>query len=400
MSAEARINWPVEVQNGPMRDLDTPFYLYSLDELRARVLEFQRTVPTMDRVFFAMMANYNRDVLRAVNTTGIGFFCQGIEHIDWAIRCGAKRSDIVCACTNLSERECRGLGEREIFSFANSIAQFRRLRSYNPNRVGVRINAGEMALWAKLPSTDPAVRIGVSPAEIIELPREEKRQIKALHIYAGTNLPRDEWYLALVASAYRLASQLPECEAIDIGGGFGVGYDNPRYDFDLAEFDLDLKALRSTHREELKCRLWCEPGRHLVARCGVMVTTVTDIIERGGVRYIGVDTSATSFPRHLINMASGAPVAVLGRESSPALTPAVICGSTTYSDDFLTARIELGRVEIGERLVFLLAGAYQYSMAMDFLGRTRPAEYIIERGQVTLSRLPSLPAGFGGFVDE
>jgi diaminopimelate decarboxylase len=68
----------------------------------------------------------------------------------------------------------------------------------------------------------------------------------------------------------------------------------------------------------------------------------------------------------------------------PDETPADVCGSTTYSRDFVAQGSPLPAVRPGDLLAVLDVGAYGYCMASHFLNRPRPAEVFVDDGQALL----------------
>lgn len=90
-----------------------------------------------------------------------------------------------------------------------------------------------------------------------------------------------------------LADLLPGIEIIDFGGGLGIPYrkyeEEPR--LDMAELGRRLHALLSAWVEETgyKGKFFIEPGRYVVAECGVLLGTVHATKFNGENRYVGTD---------------------------------------------------------------------------------------------------------------
>jgi diaminopimelate decarboxylase len=179
---------------------------------------------------------------------------------------------------------------------------------------------------------------------------------------------------------------LPDLQYLDVGGGFGVAYRHEQTPLDLA----GVGAAASAQMEALSARrgrrltLVAEPGRTLVARAGTLYATVVSVKQRGGRRYVGVDTTVGNIvvpsvyhPYHRIEA-----VAATGDALD---VPTDVCGNTTHSRDFLGRDLRLPALSPGDVLALHDVGAYGYAMSSHFLNRPRPAEVVIDGAEVRLT---------------
>jgi diaminopimelate decarboxylase len=136
------------------------------------------------------------------------------------------------------------------------------------------------------------------------------------------------------------------------------------------------KILRDSKRIA-QLTLYLEPGRALVRSAGWFFVSVTDVKDRPEVRYVLVDSSATWYPRALLHESNDHFPVLLGDYNVETSRPSAICGSSTFSKDFL-ARAPLPLPSSGQIIAFALAGAYCQGMHLDFLGFDRPDEVWLE----------------------
>ena len=101
--------------------------------------------------------------------------------------------------------------------------------------------------------------------------------------------------------------------------------------------------------------LWLENGRFLTARSGVLVVTVLDVKERGGLRQLICDGGRT-MNALVSNWEEHALLSVPQRSGATQLT--AVHGPTCMAFDQLTRRPLPRSLRPGDRLVWLDAGAY------------------------------------------
>jgi diaminopimelate decarboxylase len=112
--------------------------------------------------------------------------------------------------------------------------------------------------------------------------------------------------------------------------------------------------------------------------------TVVSVKERGGRRFVGVDSTVGNIvvpsvyhPHHRVQ-------AIAPRGDDLAI-PTDICGNTTHSRDYLGRNLRLPELRSGDVLRILDVGAYGYAMSSHFLNRPRPAEIVIDGPDVRLT---------------
>jgi diaminopimelate decarboxylase len=363
---------------------DRPTYVYDLATLRARCAEIGALPIPRKRVFFASMANDHPRVIDCVRAEGHGVFVNSRKHLDIALGANLPPNRVIYASSNMVDEEMRNCAELGVRVVLDSVAQVRRFGvvAGPGHEVGLRVSVGFAD--GHTVRDDPGYRFGVLPAELpatVTAAREHGLRITGVHSYFGTNLPA----APLVDGIGRLvdvAATLPDIAFIDAGGGFGVPMPGePRFDF--AGYARGVR----THLERLErvagrpVEFLIEPGRYLAASCGYFFVTVVDVKERTDRIFAGTDGSVAVFPRPLIYPEIAEhPCGIVGRDplEPPDHRPVWICGSSTYSQDFLARGISLPRPEVGETVVFGNAGAYCRSMVTRFLGKERPLEVVLD----------------------
>jgi diaminopimelate decarboxylase len=198
-------------------------------------------------------------------------------------------------------------------------------------------------------------------------------------MYAGTNTRSTERFTACIDRLVDAALTLPHLEYIDVGGGFGVPYKD-------SEKPLDVPAVAAHIRSRMPrgIRLVVEPGRILVASAGSLLMRVVSVKERAGRRYVGVDSTVANVAVESVYHAFHR-VDALVQNPQQCEIPTDICGNTTHSRDFIARGRTLPHLQPGDLLALRDVGAYGYAMSSHFLNRPRPAEVVLDNGEIHLT---------------
>lgn len=365
-----------------------PTYVYDLETLRARCAEIRRLPIRRKRVFFASMANDHPRLIECIKDEGHGVFVNSLKHLRIALDAGMPPGRVLYASSNMVQdemRACASLGIRVVLDSVAQVRQFA-LTAGPGHDVGLRVSVGFVS--GDSLGDDPGYRFGVRPDELpaaVSAARGLGLRIVGVHSYLGTNVPA----APLVDGIRRLADTaalLPDIEFLDAGGGFSVAMPGSApFDFNVYTSGVGMQLDRLERRTGRTVEFVLEPGRYLAASCGHFFITVVDVKERPDRVFVGTNASVATFPRPLMYPDRAEhPVGIAGRSplEPPDPRPVYICGSSTYSQDFLARGIGLPLPRAGDTLVFGHAGAYCRSMMSRFLGKDEPLEVVLGRRSV------------------
>jgi diaminopimelate decarboxylase len=100
---------------------------------------------------------------------------------------------------------------------------------------------------------------------------------------------------------------------------------------------------------------------------------------------VTTDTSLSNFPRPYIYGDKGqhAITHVALNHGTPTSLSATVCGNAVASGDRIAEKVQFNSTPTpGDLIVVHDAGAYGYSMSSQFCGRLRPAEVLLENGNL------------------
>lgn len=174
---------------------------------------------------------------------------------------------------------------------------------------------------------------------------------------------------------------------INIGGGMEVDYRRPGTVFDWDGYATTLVAMARTRLGgRLAPMLRMEPGRAVGAYSGWYATSVLEL-KRSHDEWFAVCLGGTHHLRTPAAKGHDQPLAVLpvqewdrtwGRPVTDG-SPLTFVGQLCTPKDVLARRVEVGRVQVGDLVVFALAGAYALNIShRDFL--LHPAPTVMHLG--------------------
>lgn len=362
----------------------SPLYVYDAEVVRRRYRAFADAFPYEPReLHYAIVCNKNRHLVRLLHGLGAGVHANTPGDAHAAMAAGVPASRILYSGTNLDPSDLRFLLERGIGLNLDSLDQLRLLAAHRPAAAPPRLG-----LRLLVDPEERASRIGVTAAELPEAVAIAERtglRLQGLHLYAGTNTRSVARFLDCLDRVVAASAAIPQLEFLDLGGGYGIAYGEGQAPLDVdalgTEVALRMEALSGSRGRRIALLL--EPGRTLVGSAGTLLVTVVSVKERGGRRFVGVDSTIGNvvvesvYHRHHRIEAPGG--------GEPLSIPTDVCGNTTHTGDFLARDCRLPALAPGDLLALRDVGAYGYAMSSHFLNRPRPAEVVIDGADAILT---------------
>jgi len=219
-------------------------------------------------------------------------------------------------------------------------------------------------------------KFGVPLADVAELDERVRQiglKIVGLHAHSGSGIVGIQNWPEVVVQLASLAQQFPDVRVLDIGGGLGVPERPGEPRIDLAALD---EALGRVNSGSKPFELWLEPGRFLVAECGVLLARVTQLKGKGEFQYVGVTTGMNSLIRPALYGAHHE-IVNLSRLDEPATETYNVVGPICESADQLGNDRRLPATREGDVLLIANAGAYGRAMSSQYNLRAPAPEFFL-----------------------
>ena len=369
----------------------TPLYVYSAATIAARYRAIDEAFAGYPHaIHYALKANSTLAILRLLRGLGGHADANSGGEIDVAMRAGFIPSQIVFTGVGKTMAELGqaiDLGVRTInvessgeIDRVNALARERQVRT----RIAIRVNPDVDAKTHPHISTGlKANKFGIPIGDVRELCTYVRSlpgvEIVGLHSHVGSQItemtPLVRAARALVDLARALDADGTRIEHLDIGGGLGVSYDGSPVPGAADYAKAVLPILR-----ESGLAVVLEPGRHIIAPAGALLTRVVDVKEG----FVVMDAGMTELLRPMMYNAFHR-IEPVEPGGGPPVT-ADIVGPLCESSDTLGKNRTLSQPRVGDLFAVLDTGAYGAVMASNYNRRLLPAEVMVENGAARVIR--------------
>ncbi len=359
-------------------DVGGAAYVYDLATVRERARSL-RALGSVDRVFYAMKANDNPEVLRAIHGEGLGIECVSLAEVEAALEIlpDLTPGDVLFTPNFAPREEYAAALERGVRVTLDSLYPLRAWPALFRDRdVMLRIDPGRgRGHHRNVRTAGGHTKFGIPVFEVEELARllaSTGCRAWGLHVHAGSGVTSEEHWAEAAALLSSVADELGGVRALDLGGGLGVPSRAGEADLDLPRLDALLASFRKGRSEEL----WLEPGRFLVADAGVLLARVTQTKGKGRHRYVGIETGMNSLIRPALYGAYHE-IVNLSRLGEAARDRCTVVGPICESTDRLGVDRALPECQEGDVIAILTAGAYGRVMASSYNMRPPAREVVL-----------------------
>lgn len=389
----------------------TPLYVYDGDVLAGTVSALREALHPALEIFYSLKANPNISVFDVLRAGGARAEVSSLVELRTALAAGVSPADVVFLGPGKSERELLACLEAGVYaivceSFAE-LEEIERLAAARGTvqRVLLRINPECAIGGSRLTMGGKPRQFGIDEAQVLSAGNLAKKyryaDVAGIHAYLGTRILDSEVvgkntrYILDLADRVAASTGI-RLDAVDIGGGLGVGYFEGERDIDPAEFAAQINPhLEAFAAEHPDTRLLMESGRYLAARAGVYVLGVRYVKQSMGERFAIADGGTH---HHMAAVGIGSfvkrnfPAVLLSRRAERAgeLGEAQawnVTGPLCTPNDSILKHASLPPLVPGDLLGILCSGAYGPSASPGlFLSHGFPAEVLVMDGVAHLVR--------------
>jgi diaminopimelate decarboxylase len=349
----------------------TPLYVTDLDAASEAARAWADLLPAGALVAYAVKANPDPALLRRLVAEGIGCEVVGPVELALALRAGCPPERIVVNGVGQADDDLVAALRTGALVNAESLGALDALLGAGGGRIGLRINpALDAATHPHLATGSAGSKFGIGLDELpmaLRLTRDAGVELASIGAHIGSAITDPAPFGRLAELLCGLADE-HGIGTIDLGGGFdGVP----------AEWAAAVRPLLAGRR------VIVEPGRSIVGPAGWLLTRVVRVQARG---HLVADAGMTELIRPMLYGARH-PVMLIAPGAPVGRRPWTLSGPICEAGDLLATDLDLGS-DAGEGALLAIgdAGAYGAAMASGYNGRLLPAQAVIDRGELRLSR--------------
>ncbi len=367
--------------------MGTPLYLYSHATLVQHFKAFDGAFEGMDHLTcFSVKSNSNVAILKLFAKEGGGMDIVSAGELFRALRAGVDPRKIVYSGVGKKEADLEYALSSNILLF--NIESVQEIRKLNEIAAGMGIKAG--VSFRVNPDVDPKThpyistglkenKFGIDIKEAVDHYKMASGlsnvAVKGVSCHIGSQLTQVSPFVDALKKVEGLIDDLAgegiKIEFLDLGGGLGITYDketppNPKDYAGSIENELGGRGIK----------LILEPGRVIMGNAGIFVSRVLYTKSSGEKNFFVVDGAMNDLMRPSLYNSFHAiqEVNLSGRETVKADVVGPIC----ESGDFLAKSREMKRLEPGELIAVMSAGAYGFSMSSNYNSRPRVCEVMVK----------------------
>lgn len=350
----------------------TPLYVTDLDAAARRAQAWTDALPGA-LVAYAVKANPDPALLSRLAAEGLGFEVVGPVELALALRAGADPARIVVNGVGQTDDDLVAALASGALVNAESLGALQTLLAADDGRIGIRINpALDAATHPHLATGAASAKFGIALDELpaaLDRVRAAGRRLESVGAHIGSGIDAPQPFRRLAELLVGVAAEAGT-HRIDLGGGF---------DGDPAAYAAEVRPAVPPDLEVI-----VEPGRSIVARAGWLLTRVVRVQARG---HLVADAGMTELIRPMLYGARHPVELVAPGERLTGAGPWSVAGPVCEAGDILASDVDLGPdAGTGAILAIGAAGAYGLAMASSYNGRLRPAQAVLDRGELRLSR--------------
>lgn len=379
-------------------EIGTPFYCYSSATLERHYNVMRDAFAGTDHMIcYAMKANSNQAVIRTMAELGAGMDVVSEGELRRALAAGVPARKIVFSGVGKTAREMALALREGIACFNVESEPELELLSEVAKRVGqraavsIRVNPDVDARTHHKISTGKAEdKFGISYkrarevyARAASLPAID---VAGIDMHIGSQITELEPF----AKAFKLMGELTEelradghnIRHLDLGGGLGVPY---RGTNDVPPHPDEYAAMVKATLGHLNLKYVLEPGRMIVGNAGVLVSRVIYVKDGTEKHFVIQDAAMNDLIRPTLYDAYHEIVPVAEPSGGEPMMADVV-GPVCESGDYLAKGRRLPRVEAGDLLATMTAGAYGAVQAGSYNTRPLVPEVLVKGGKWALVR--------------
>ena len=378
----------------------TPVYVYSETALTDAYRRFAGALAEAGldaRVCYAMKANSNLAVVRALAACGAGADVVSGGELARALAAGVNPAEIVFSGVGKTGDEMRQAIAASIGQFnIESIPELERL-SEVANATGATVNVAvrvnpdvDADTHHKISTGRHHDKFGIE----IDRAREVYAHAAALSgitpnavaVHIGSQLtdlsPFRAAFIRVAALVHDLRADGHEITKLDLGGGLGIeyGHQSPPDPRDYAAIVADTVG-------DLGCILVFEPGRYLAGPAGVLLTEIIYIKDAETRSFAIVDAAMNDLVRPAMYDAHHEILPVREPGTDDHTHSYDIVGPVCETGDTFATQRDLPALTAGELVVIRDAGAYGAVMASGYNSRPLIAEVLVRGDSYSVVRV-------------
>lgn len=369
-----------------------PFYFYDLDDAVVRARAFMKSGA---RVHYAMKANSNSRLLRALAAEGLGVDVVSLGEMQKALSLGLDPKKIIFSGVGKDREELESAIRHKILQInVESFEELQHLEGLCQELraeidIALRLNIHiEAPTHKHVQTATPESKFGLDQRQLPDvlgwLKASSRRvKLKSLTVHIGSQILDVPVFQRMSVEIGKIFSGVKAqgfaLERLDLGGGLGIDY-KTKGEEDMPRLQEYFSALLNSHGTGAEIML--EPGRFLVARMGVLLAKVVYVKKTADRQFVILNAGMNNLMRPALYQSYHRIEPLLPRAGEENYS---IVGPICESTDVFAADRRIAKVERGDWVGIFDAGAYGAVMANTYNESQLPEEWSVLGGAMEVT---------------
>ena len=378
-------------------EVQTPFYCYSANAFKNNFNALKNAFKEINpKICYATKSNSNLSILNLLQKEGAGADVVSVGELKKSLIAGIMPHDIVFSGVGKTSDEIEFAIINKIFQInAESTSELNTINKIAQKlgtlqQVGIRINPDVTGKTHENISTGGiGDKFGIPFSEVKDLflnnEHFENIDISGIAFHIGSQIHDIEPFKKVFQKTGELIKEINKnkqiIKVLDIGGGFGVDYENNQKEFPIEEYAELVKNSFDTKN----LTVVIEPGRSISWDTGILVTKVLYIKKHGEKKFIITDCGMNDLMRPALYDGYHKILPLAETKNTEKISTDIV-GPICESTDRLFSSKEFYDVKEGDLLAILNAGAYGSSMSSNYNVRPLVDEILIDKDNYNIIR--------------
>ena len=261
----------------------TPFYVYSQKKITETYNSLKKALNS--EIFFAIKANSNQAILKLMKNLGAGADVVSTGELIRSLKAGFNPDKIIFEGVGKSKKDIEHAAKNKIRLInVESINELKLINTVGRDldekiNIGIRLNPDiNGQTLDKISTGKKTDKFGITLdqlTEVIQLVQSSHHvNLKGISCHIGSQIYDiaifEKVFTRMKKTASLILSYNIQINYVDLGGGFGVNYDDKTNELDITNIN---KLVHLTFDKE-PYEISFEPGRYLIARAGIIITKI------------------------------------------------------------------------------------------------------------------------------
>ena len=372
----------------------TPFYCYSLSQLKDNFNRFNNTFKTIKPIIcFSVKSNSNLTLLRELKKIGSGADVVSLGELLKAIKAGINPKKIVFSGVGKTEEEIRTAIKKRILLInvesENEAVLINKIskKLSRKTSIGIRLNPNVTGKTHKKISTGGKnEKFGLLYNDCVNLCQKIKRmenlKLEGLSVHIGSQITNIKPFKEVLSILNKILNKTKiDFKFIDLGGGMGISYSNKEKKLNLKQYSQLVRKF--TKNKNVK--IIFEPGRFIVGNTAVLISKIIYIKKSNNKKFVILDSGMNNLIRPALYDAKHQ-IVPLKKTNKRIGGNIEFVGPVCESADKFLSQNSFAQIKEGDYVGLTHVGAYGMSLSSNYNCRPTAAEIMVTGSKHKLIR--------------